>query len=281
MGMFDFIGDAISGVSDFLMGGVGKAITGLAGPILGYMGQEEANSANAAMMREQMAFNEREAQKNRNFQSAQRETQYQTAVTDMKKAGLNPMLAYTQGGAGTTSGAQAASASLPQMGNKMQAALAYSATSANINNVQAQTEVEKAKADLIRAQTQQTSASTGNIQTDTKRLEAVIDQVRENVNLQAQQGITEVAKRALMATQADLNKINTDLSKGKIGLVEAQIRLTKATAKLSELEIPRSENIAGSQTSWWMRNVSPYLNDSVKATSAFKTLTDTMNLKGD
>ncbi|AXF52081.1 MAG: DNA pilot protein [Microviridae sp.] len=38
------------------------------------------------------------------FQERMRETQYQTAVEDMRKAGINPMLAVSQGGAGTPSG---------------------------------------------------------------------------------------------------------------------------------------------------------------------------------
>lgn len=54
-----------------------------------------------------MDFEMNEAQKQRNFQENQRRTQYQVAMADMKAAGLNPILAYNQGGAGTTSGAMA------------------------------------------------------------------------------------------------------------------------------------------------------------------------------
>lgn len=49
-----------------------------------------------------------EATKNRRWQEKMRSTQYQTAMEDMRKAGLNPMLAYSQGGAGVPSGAQSA-----------------------------------------------------------------------------------------------------------------------------------------------------------------------------
>lgn len=51
--------------------------------------------------------NENIAEDNRAFQADQRATQYQTAVKDMEAAGLNPMLAYQQGGAGSSPGSTA------------------------------------------------------------------------------------------------------------------------------------------------------------------------------
>lgn len=54
-----------------------------------------------------MEFNAAEAQKNREWQEMMSNTQYQRAMADMKKAGLNPILAYSQGGAGVPSGATA------------------------------------------------------------------------------------------------------------------------------------------------------------------------------
>lgn len=56
-------------------------------------------------------FNAQQAQLQREFETNMSNTAYQRSVDDMKKAGLNPYLAYSQGGASTPTGASATSTS--------------------------------------------------------------------------------------------------------------------------------------------------------------------------
>jgi len=91
---FKGITSAISPISSILGAGIGAASS--------LIGGQQQNTANQAMAQGQMDFQER-----------MRKTQYQTTVADLKAAGLNPMLAYSQGGAGTPQGATA------QMGNPL------------------------------------------------------------------------------------------------------------------------------------------------------------------
>lgn len=86
--------------------GVGSQMIG------GYLqnqGAKETNAANLRIARETNQFNAQQAQLNRDYQTSMSNTQHQREVADLKKAGLNPILA-AQGGAGTPSGSVATGA---------------------------------------------------------------------------------------------------------------------------------------------------------------------------
>lgn len=163
------------------------------------------NAAQAALTRE---YNTEEAEKARAFSAVQADRQmgfqremsntaYQRTMQDMKAAGLNPMLAYSQGGASTPSGAQGASAQAnasaatgvtPSIENTIAPAVAtalqFKQAEANIDNIRAQTQNTVANTDVQNAQrnlvtqqainegtrSDQIVATTANIKEQTKQI---------------------------------------------------------------------------------------------------------------
>lgn len=80
-----------------------------------------------------MNFNSTEAMKNREWQEQMSNTAYQRAVEDMKKAGLNPILAFQNGGA-STPGGSAGTISGASMGAPSSSALGVSRASGFVPN---------------------------------------------------------------------------------------------------------------------------------------------------
>lgn len=86
---------------DGFFSGVSSAL----GAYLGYQGQRETNRFNRQIARETNLANSAMAARQMQFQERMSNTAYQRAKADMIKAGINPMLAVSQGGASSPAGA--------------------------------------------------------------------------------------------------------------------------------------------------------------------------------
>lgn len=128
----------------------------IAGSVLGSSVQNHYNSANAAQAN---AWNV-ENYKHR----------YQWAVEDMRKAGLNPILAATNGIGGSIAGASAASVGMSDIGSTMNSARAASAAERQAKNAEnlAVSQIEKnvAEADSTRQNTHGTVLQNGILAND-------------------------------------------------------------------------------------------------------------------
>jgi hypothetical protein len=104
------------------------------------LGGVMTNQAQAGQASSAQAFSAAQSQAQMDFQERMRASQYQTAVKDLVAAGLNPMLAYTQGGAGTPSG----SAAVGQQASLRNPADALASSAAQLGNIKADLELKHA-----------------------------------------------------------------------------------------------------------------------------------------
>lgn len=183
------------------------------GSVLGALGQGSANAANASMAREAWNNNLYAMMENQRFQERMSSTAYQRAMNDMRYAGLNPILAYSQGGA-TTPGGMGASMQAATMQNTMDG-LGDGVASA------AQAAKDWATKDVAKEQEKRTVSETElNKATEAlaKQNEATsaanqkkIDEEAENVRLQRPLIGAQTSAAAASAAQAAANARHTNL----------------------------------------------------------------------
>lgn len=227
-----------------LTGGMSEIIPaalGLAGDVIG--GNHSAKQSQA-MADKQMKFQERMSG-----------TSYQRATADMIKAGLNPMLAYTQGGASTPSGAMGQAPDQSHLGSKT---IANYATAAQVQNVTANTEKTKAETLLTQENWQRQLMENkrtanmyggavgqpgegGAFEADMEKLRAESESARSRANIaNTDSRIRRIEERILEETSDS----SISSAKSMAEIQNKQITYTEIQNILARLKLPEAEAMA-------------------------------------
>lgn len=234
------------------------AIASIAGQLMASEGQSDANSSNQRIAQENSAFNAEQAVANRAFNAEQAQisrdwssqeagyqrtfqanmanSAWQRGIADMQAAGLNPMLAYSQGGAATPAGAMgqssAASASPASAGapgnqmNKYAAAGATATQWAQIANIQADTDKKREEAELTR---RQHLGYTGEQEVRVDKMRKEAEYLVQQTNLSVEQRkkvmaevVNVLAHTANLDADTALKKVNEVLQRNDVPRMEAE-----------------------------------------------------------
>jgi hypothetical protein len=200
---------------------------------LGYLGQQDTNSANQGNAQAQMDFQERMSN-----------TAYQRQTKDMEAAGLNPMLAYMKGGgASTPSGAMATYQSpvtgAAQAATSAQIPSTIRSTQATAKQTGAQTEyLEGVQTELTKSQIQQVDVAVSKLklelenmpkgltmgrsvsQWNTEAIRYAVEKVKDESKLLGSRDQSEQVLQNQM--RAYISKIKNETELGKLDLKAAE-----------------------------------------------------------
>lgn len=214
---------------------------------------------------------QQEAQRNRDFQKMMSDTAYQRAVKDMRAAGINPMLAYAQGGSSTPSG------SMASYSNPLDTAAYTLNESESIRNLkqaqQSQIELNKSQAELnssasaLNESRKETEATTRAVNAANVLESATRQQLNQASAQQAQQQTAKLVQDVLNSmrlTDAQVENYIANTAKSLQEVEEIRRNVSKSDKELQYLDeklrltnanLQKDFNLKGYQgTNWQRRN---------------------------
>jgi hypothetical protein len=209
------------GIDDAIIASVAGATIG---GVFDVFGQNSANAANRQMMNEANQFN-----------AQQFATRYQTTVKDLEAAGLNPMLAYGQGG-----GSPPSAVPIAMQTNPYQRAGEYAQKAVGAANTAVQT-------DLAKTQERVADMNIAKIISEI----GVNDEMRKKLSADTLLSIASEPK----VRQETKNLIQQEL------LTRANTSYTNAMEAATRQHILTRKPEETKAGTWWGTNVSPYLKD--------------------